>query len=123
MNNKQKSSSYEGESDRRKFTRISRNYVISYTPIKSGESKYDISQTKDLSEGGLLFVSNRKFEKDTVLKIKLRLPQFIDYIIVKAQVVGSDLIGESTTMHGTRARFIEIDDKVKEAIRKLGAYE
>jgi hypothetical protein len=104
--------------ERRKFKRISRNYVISYVPIKSEDLKYDLSQTKNLSEGGLLFISDRKFEKDIILKIKLRLPQFTDYVIVQAQVIDSIQVGTGT-MCKTRVKFIDVDQKIKEAIRNL----
>ena len=108
--------------EKRKFRRIDRNYVVSYTAISPADSKFDLSQTKDVSEGGLLFIADRKFEKGTVLKIKLRLPEFLDYVIVKVEVLGSTLTGKTRSSYETRARFVEIDQKVKEAIKKQADY-
>lgn len=104
--------------ERRKFKRIKGTFIVSYAPIKGEEVKFDVSQTRDLSEGGLMFVSGRKFEKDIILKIKLRLPEFLDYVIVKARVVGAKQLAKGP-MYETRAQFIEMDEKIRGAIRKL----
>ncbi len=122
MDNKNESKPDNAQNERRQFKRISRNYVVSYAPIKSDELKFDVSQTLNLSEGGLLLITDRKFEKDVILKIKLRLPEFSDYVIVKAQVVNS-LQRVKGLMYETRARFIEAEQKVIEAIRRLSDYE
>jgi len=106
------------KSERRRFKRINGNYIVSYAPIKGAEAKFDVSQTKNLSEGGLLFISDKNFEKDVVLKIKLRLPEFTDYVILQMQVIDSKQLAKGR-MYETRGRFIEVEDKVKAAIRRL----
>jgi PilZ domain len=104
--------------EKRKFKRINGTYIVSYAPIKGEDLKFDVSQTRNLSEGGLLFISDRKFEKDIVLKIKLRLPEFSDYVIVKARVVDSIQLAKGI-MNETRVMFVDIDKNVREAIRRL----
>lgn len=118
MENKEDSQPDDIKFEKRKFKRISGNYIVSYAPIKGEDLKFDISQTKNLSEGGLLFISDRKFEKDIVLKIKLRLPEFSDYVIVKARVVDSIQLAKGI-MCETRVVFVDIDKNVREAIRRL----
>ncbi len=108
--------------ERRKFKRIGGSYVVSYVPIKGEDFKFDISQTKNLSEGGLLFISDGKFEKDIILKIKLRLPEFSDYVIVKARVVDSIQLAKGIICE-TRVIFVDIDKKVREAIMRLAEHE
>ena len=107
--------------EHRKFKRVSKNYIISYAPVKGEDLKFDVSQTKNLSEGGILFMSDRQFEKDTVLKIKLRLPEFLDYVIIRAQVIESKKLAKGI-IYETRARFTEVEQVVREAIRKLVDY-
>jgi len=118
MDNKQEFQPANIHFERRRFKRISGTYVVSYAPIKGEEIKFDISQTRNLSEGGLLFIADRKFEKETILKIKLRLPEFSDYVIVKARVVGSGQTAKGL-MHEIRVQFVEIDQKIKDAIKRL----
>ncbi len=118
LDNKQESQHDNVRFERRRFKRISGNYIVSYAPMKSEELKFDISQTKNISEDGMLFISDRKFEKDVVLKMKLRLPEFSDYVIVQTQVIDS-IQRVKGVMYETRARFIEAEKKVRESIRKL----
>ena len=118
LDNKQESQPDNVRLERRRFKRISGSYIVSYAPMKSEELKFDISQTKNISEDGMLFISDRKFEKDVVLKMKLRLPEFSDYVIVQAQVIDS-IQRVKGVMYETRARFIEVEQKVRESIRKL----
>lgn len=104
--------------ERRRFKRINRNYVISYAAISRAELKSNVSQTKNVSEGGLLFTTDKSFQKGTILKVKLRLPDFSDYVIVKVLVVDS-VEKARGLMYETRAKFLEIEQKVRDAIRKL----
>lgn len=122
MENEEDSQPDDIKLDKRKFKRIDGNYVVSYAPIKGEDLKFDVSQTKNLSEGGLLFISDRKFEKNTVLKIKLRLPEFSDYVIVKAQVIDS-IQRAKGIMNETRVMFVDIDKNIREAIRRLAEHE
>jgi len=122
MENKEDFQPNDIKFEKRKFKRINGNYIVSYAPIKGEDLKFDISQTKNLSEGGLLFISDRKFEKDIVLKIKLRLPEFSDYVIVKARVVDS-MQRAKGIMCETRVIFVDIDKNVREAIRRLVEHE
>jgi PilZ domain len=122
LDNKQECQPDDARFERRRFKRISRTYIVSYVPMEGEELKFDISQTKNISEEGVLFISDRKFEKDIVLKMKLRLPEFSDFIIVQAQVIDS-VQRVKDFMYETRARFINTEKKVKEAIRKLVDYE
>lgn len=118
MDNKNELRADDIKFERRKFKRINRNYIVSYAPVKSEEIKFDISQTKNLSEGGLLFITDRKFDKDVVLKLKLKLPEFLDYVIVQVQVIDSARMAKGM-MNETRVRFVEAEQKVIESIRKL----
>ena len=121
MEDKQKFQPSNIKFERRKFKRIRKNYVVSYTPVKSEKLKCDISQTRNLSEGGLLFITDRMFQKGVILKLKLRLPDFSDYVVLKVQVIDSKELAENL-MYETRVSFTEIDQKVKEVIRKLVDY-
>lgn len=121
MNNPEGSRPDNIKFERRKFKRISGSYVVSYASLETKELRFDVSQTKDLSEGGLSFIADRTFEKDVLLKIKLRLPEFSDYVIVKAQVVASQKLGKGVA-YNIRAKFVEVEQSVKDAIKRLVDY-
>jgi len=118
MENKEGAQPEEVRKERRRFKRINKSFIVSYAPITTEITKYDVSQTKDLSEGGLLFVSDRKFGKDVVLKMKLRFPEFPDYVIVLAQVVDS-VERAKGIIYETRAKFIDVEPKVVDVIKRL----
>ena len=56
-----------------------------------------------------------------MLKLKLRLPHLSDYVVLKVQVINSKELAKNL-MYETRVSFTEIDQKVKEGIRKLVDY-
>ena len=64
--------SYEGP-DRRRQPRVAGKFVVSYR-VKAEVNNYDISQTRNLSLGGMLLTTNREFGPGTVLAIDIRLP-------------------------------------------------
>jgi len=107
--------------ERRKFIRIKGSFVISYSDISSVQAKSDISQTKDVSLGGILFTTDRKFEVGTILRIKLKLPESPDYLKVKVKVVGSRERAKNI-LYETRVRFISIREEDKDSIAKLVEY-
>ncbi|MDO8602768.1 MAG: PilZ domain-containing protein [Candidatus Omnitrophota bacterium] len=122
MENKEELQPDDIKPERRKFKRINRSYIVSYAIVKGEDLKFDVSQTRNLSEGGLLFMSDREFEKGAILKIKLRLPEFSDYVTVRTQVIESTQLVKDI-MYDTRVKFIEVEQKVRESIRKLVDHE
>ncbi len=107
---------YEGP-ERRKSPRIEANFVVSYK-IEEMPEGYDLSQTKNISQGGLLITTNRGFEKGSSLTINIRIPFVPQKIKLKGEVIDSqekvrDLIYE------TRVKFIKLD---QEFFEKLGEF-
>ena len=107
---------YKGR-EKREHPRMSVNFVINYR-IQELPDSYDLSQTKDLSQGGALITTNKPFAKGTHLTINLRVPFVSQKIELKGKVVHSrevirDLIYE------TRVRFIGLDENF---FKKLGEF-
>jgi len=91
-----------GGRDRRKKPRTDANFVISYH-LQTEDANYDLTQTKNVSQGGMLLTTNRKFEKGTRLDMTMQFPFLDDKIRVVGKVVGSkevlkDLIYETRLM-------------------------
>jgi hypothetical protein len=91
-----------GGRDRRKKPRTDANFVISYH-LQREDANYDLTQTKNVSQGGMLLTTNRKFEKGTRLDMTMQFPFLDDKIKVVGEVVGSkevlkDLIYETRLM-------------------------
>ena len=104
--------------ERRKFVRIDATFVVSYSDITAQEQRVDVSQTKNISVGGIWFTADKKFPVETVLILRLRLPESPDYINVKVQVVDSKQRVKGM-IYDTRVKFIGIREKDKDAISKI----
>jgi PilZ domain len=106
-----------GGPERRKNERLNVNFVVSYR-IKEAEENFDLSQTKNLSQGGMLLTTNKQFQQGTRLAMILRfplVPQKIEVIgiVIDSKEVVRDIIYE------TRIRFLNLDE---EFFHKLGEF-
>ena len=100
--------------ERRKHPRASGNFVVSYRIIE-GSQLSDLTQTKNISEGGLLITTNRAFEKDTTLSIFIRLPFSSEKISLIGKVVDSREVVRNL-IYETRLRFVDIDEQKRSVI-------
>lgn len=101
-------SEYKGE-EKRKHSRLGANFVISYR-IQALPNGYDLTQTKNVSQGGMMFTTNKLFEKGVCLAITIRFPFVPQKIEVSGIVIDSkekvrDIIYE------TRIKFLNIDEQ------------
>jgi len=104
--------------ERRKFARVDGTFVVSYKDVSTGQAKTDVTQTRDISAGGIKFTTDRSFAPDTILKLKLRIPDALDYINVKLKVVESKKRGAGSSYY-TRGRFVAMRDEDLEAIKRV----
>jgi len=104
--------------ERRKFARLDGTFVVSYTDVSTGQAKTDVTQTRDISAGGIKFTTDRSFAPDTILKLKVRIPGAPDYINVKLKVIESNKRGTGSS-YVTRGRFVAMRDEDLEAIKRV----
>ncbi len=107
---------YKGP-ERRKHSRLTANFIVSYR-IKEPSSPFDLSQTKDISQGGLLLTTNKKFDQGTLLAMTIRFPFLVEKIQLTGQVVGSqekvkDLIYET---------HIKFQDSDQALLKEIGEF-
>ncbi len=106
--------------ERRKCPRIGVHFIVSYRIVEEADNM-DISQTKNISLGGMLLTTNRQFNLGTKLALEIRLPfdpdpiMFIGAVLESHQII-KDLI------YDTRLEFIAVDDKHKNVIQKTVDY-
>ena len=104
--------------ERRRFVRIDKTYIISYRDASAKELKNEITQTKNISTGGLLLTTDKQISPETVLIVKLRLPGASDYIDIKVKVMDSKQ-RVNTIFYETRVKFVGIREEDRDAIRKI----
>lgn len=111
--------SYSGP-EKRKHPRIESRFVVSYRVLEENDN-VDVTQTKNLSLGGMLLTTNRKFEQGTNLALEIRLPFDPDPIILTAKVMESCEVTKNL-IYDTRLVFLTIDERHKGVISQTVLY-
>src|SRR3989338_598177 len=106
--------------DRRKSPRISARFIVSYR-IMDEVDNVDISQTKNMSMGGMLITTNKKFDSGTNLALEIRLPFDPHPIIMVGKVIDSREITKGL-IYDTRLEFLAVDEKHRKLIGQTVEY-
>jgi hypothetical protein len=113
------SKNYDG-SERRKFPRVNGRFIVSYRIIPAN-SNSDITQTKNLSLGGMLLTTNCQFPIGTNLALEIRLPFDPDAIMIIAKVLESKEVVKGI-IYDTRLIFLAVDEKHSKVISETVGY-
>jgi len=105
--------SYAGN-ERRNHARVCGRFIVSYRVLEE-EDCIDITQTKNLSLGGMLLTTNRMFGPGTKLALEVRLPFDPHPIMLIGKVVESQEIIKDL-IYDTRLMFLAIDDRHRNII-------
>ncbi|MFH1198869.1 MAG: PilZ domain-containing protein [Candidatus Omnitrophota bacterium] len=105
--------SYEGP-EKRKYTRAKGTFIVSYRVLEE-ENNIDVTQTKDLSLGGMYLTTSRFFKIGTQLAIEIRLPFDPHPIQLVGRVVNSRVITKDL-IYDTRLEFLQVDEHHKKSI-------
>ena len=100
--------------DRRAYPRTDANLVVSYRAKGIG-SDYDISQSKNLSQGGMLLTTNRQFSPSETLTLTLRLPYMPDAIEVAGTVITSKEVVRDL-IYDTHIQFASLDERARQQL-------
>lgn len=111
--------SYAGP-ERRKHPRITGRFIVSYRILDEIDNA-DISQTKNLSIGGMLLTTNRQFEAGTNLALEIRLPFDPNPIMIIGKVLESREITKNL-IYDTRLAFLAVDERHRNIINETVGY-
>ena len=109
-----------GGPEKRKYPRANGRFIVSYRVIPNN-SNADVSQTKNLSLGGMLLTTNCEFSPGTNLALEIRLPFDPDPIMTIAKVLESKEITKGV-IYDTRLTFLAIDEKHRQIISETVSY-
>jgi c-di-GMP-binding flagellar brake protein YcgR len=100
--------------ERRKYPRVSGRFIVSYRILEEND-KADITQTKNISLGGMLLTTNRKFDHGTNLALEIRLPFDPNPIMLIGKVLESKEITRDL-IYDTRLMFLAVDERHRKVI-------
>jgi len=105
---------YDGV-ERRRYPRLNRSFLVHY-PVADGESQLDLSQVKNISLGGVLFLTTRPYEKESNIPLRIKLPGA--YVEPQARVIESRQI-EGGSFFDTRLEFLPMEQFDREHIAQV----
>jgi hypothetical protein len=106
--------------ERRKNPRARGRFIVSYRIMNQSEG-IDITQTKNICQGGMLLTTNCKFDPGTSLAVEIRLPFEKDPIMLIGRVIDSQEITKDL-IYDTRLEFMAIDENHRSIINKTVDY-
>ena len=104
--------------ERRQFLRIKKNFILSYYELERPEKKYDISQLKNISMGGLMFITTQSFAEGTKMGVDLNTPYLADATKLEGVVLGS-IDRVKGILYETRIEFTALNPQAKTVISKM----
>lgn len=102
-------------SERRRGPRVNKNFVVSYRVYGEADN-VDISQTRNIGEGGMMLTTNRAFDTGTILSFEIKLPFLPSPIRMLGRILESKEIARNL-IYETRLIFTYMDDESKEVIK------
>jgi len=104
--------------ERRKYVRIKKNFILSYFDVKIPDIKYEVTQLKNISMGGMCFVTTQKFDSDKILGIELKTPYLTDITYIEAKVLESHEKVKDM-LYETRLQFHFLDPEAEFLLARL----
>lgn len=111
--------SYSGL-EKRRTPRADGRFIVSYRVMENNGNN-DITQTKNLSLGGMLLTTNCSFTPGTNLALEIRLPFDPNSIMLIGRVLESKQIIKDV-IYDTRLIFLAIDEKHRKVIGETVGY-
>jgi len=77
------------QKDRRRYERIKKHFILSYFKKDDPKTKHEMSQLKNISKGGVCFMTAQKYAPSTKLVLELKTPYLSDTTHLEGTVLES----------------------------------
>lgn len=108
----------QDQDERRAHRRVKKHFLLRYFTVEKPEEKIDLTQMKNISHGGMCFITAQEFPVGTKMGVELNTPFLTDVTHLTGIVRGSvektrDLIYE------TRLEFDDLNADAQFVLNKL----
>ncbi|MBF0531723.1 MAG: PilZ domain-containing protein [Candidatus Omnitrophica bacterium] len=79
----------ENQTDRRRYARVKKTFILSYCLLDDPSRKFEITQLKNISLGGICFVSSQDLTPGVQLGVDLKTPYVADKTYLTGHVLES----------------------------------
>ena len=104
--------------EKRKYTRIKKNFILTYYDLTDPSKRHDASQLKNISLGGICLITGKPYPPGTHLGIELKTPFLSELTHLEGLVLESH-----TSIHNiiyeTRVKFTQLPNQSKFVLQKL----
>lgn len=119
--NKKNNPAPEDHPDRRQQKRIKKHFILSYFELTNPAVRYDASQLKNISAGGMCFVTGKPFPRGALLGIELKTPFMTELTHLEGSVLESHEKLKNI-IYETRLKFENLTPQAEFVINKLIQY-
>jgi len=110
--------SKKSNEERRKSARIKRSFILSYFDQANPGHKFEITQLKNISFGGMCFITGQLYEPSTKLGVELKTP-YLSGTTYLAGVVMESHEKMKGKIYETRLQFDPLETEAKLLLEKL----
>jgi c-di-GMP-binding flagellar brake protein YcgR len=107
--------SYE---ERRKYKRIKKNFILTYFLQDKPSQKHEITQLKNISKGGMCFVSSQQLPLSAVVCVELQTPFLTESVRLQGEVLGSHEKVKDM-LYETRLQFVGLKPETEYLLSQL----
>ena len=107
--------------ERRQHKRFPKNFILKYFDLENPREKHEITQLKNISQGGLCFINSKNLAQHARLGIELKTP----YISTTTYLEGVILDSHEKIpgiLFETRLRFEKLDTQAELILKELIEY-
>ncbi len=107
--------------ERRRFTRIKKNYILRFCQKDNPSLKFELSQIENISKGGICFSSTIPFHIGDTLAIELRTPYITDIIYMEGHILEAKEKVKGLIFQN-RLQFLNLSPLAIEVLEKIEKY-
>ena len=108
----------QSNEERRQYERIKKSFILSYFDKATPEHKFEITQLKNISFGGMCFITSHEYESSTKLSVELKTPYLSGTTHLEGTVMESHEKMKGK-IYETRMQFGPLEAEAKVLLGKL----
>ncbi len=107
--------------ERRRHKRIKKNFILTYFDVSNPSQRFEITQLKNISKGGICFITTRSFIASTKIGIELKTPYLSGTTYLEGSVLESHEKIKNL-LYETRLQFTSVEPQAEFLLNKVVEY-
>ena len=108
----------ENPEEKRKYKRFKKHFLLRYFDIRTPHLKMELTQLKNISQGGMCFVTAQPFEEGTKMGVEMNTPFLTNATVLEGVVRGCNEKVKNM-IYETRLEFDNLNTEASVVLDKL----